>query len=259
MTLSANFALSLASLGPTEARDLTQELESALAGTGTHAMLRMTSAAAAAVVLREAAIFRGLCAFAEARGLLDVRTDAVKVAASYAHPAADDARNPVTRLITAALERGLRMVPSARTERVDPLLHACAEIVELVNAISMWRFGMASEEKVSMQTPAPTSVDAGAPSSANSPNSANSANSANSDGRRRLTRDFEVNPPPVRNTDAPVSGDRPVPARSTMRPSPARSTLRPTPIAQPDIDKNAVLVPRTQVRDAQGRPLKKKW
>ncbi len=254
MTQSSNFALSLDTLGPEEARDLTQELENALEGTGTHAMLRMTSAVAAAVVLREVVVFQGLCAFAEARGLTDVRASGVRVAAAFAHPSPEDTRDALTRLITAALERGLRMVPSARTERVDPLLHACADIVELVNAISTWRFGMHPEAEQTAQTPAPRSAEVDAPSS---------------DGQRRLTRDFEMSPPnastaspapgTTRHTDAPGSGDRPVAPRSTMRPSPTRSTLRPTSLSQSDIDKDAVLVPRTQVRDAQGRPLKKKW
>ncbi len=251
MTQSTNFALSLDTLGPEEARDLAQELESALEGTGTHAMLRMTSAVAAAVVLREVVVFHGLCAFAEARGLTDVRASGVRVAAAFAHPSPEDTRDALTRLITAALERGLRMVPSARTERVDPLLHACADIVELVNAISTWRFGMHPEAEQTAQTPVPVSAEVETPSS---------------DGRRRLTRDFEVSPPnaaplpgTTRHTDAPGSGDRPVAPRSTMRPSPARSTLRPTSLSQSDIDKDAVLIPRTQVRDAQGRPLKKKW
>jgi hypothetical protein len=250
VTLSANFALSLESLGPEEALDLTQELEAALEGTGSHAMLRMTSAAAAAVVLREPIVFRALCAFADARGQSEVRLNAVKIAAAFAHPSPADARDAKTRLITSALERGLRMVPSARTERVDPLLHACADIVELVNAISTWRFAM--PETIEVVTPAPPSVDTGAEAA---PISAGG-------GRRRLTRDFEVEPPgsvSPRHTDMPGSGDRPIPARSTMRPSPARSTLRPTPIAQGDVEKDAVLIPRTQVRDAQGRPLKKKW
>lgn len=247
MTLSSNFALSLDSLGPEEARDLTRELEKALAGTGTHAMLRMTSAIAAAVVLRELGVFRGLCAFADACGHSSVRAGAVKVAAAFAHPSPEDGRDALTRLITGSLERGLRLTPSARTERVDPLLHACAEIVELVNAIATWRFGMMDEPEAAVQTPPPRSAEMDAPGS---------------DGRRRLTRDFELSPPiatGVRPTDAPVSGDRPAAARSTMRPSPARSTLRPTSLSQNELDKDAVLVPRTQVRDAQGRPLKKKW
>jgi len=211
----------------------------------------MTSAAAAAVVLREPIVFRALCAFAEARGQSDVRLNAVKIAAAFAHPSPADERDAKMRLITSALERGLRTLPSARTERVDPLLHACADIVELVNAIATWRFGM--PEQVALETPAPAPAETGAELG---------APSSGGQGRRRLTRDFELEPPgsiTPRHTDMPSSGDRPIPARSTMRPSPARSTLRPTPIAQADIEKDALLIPRTQVRDAQGRPLKKKW
>ncbi len=247
MTLSSNFALSLESLGPDDARDLTQELEDALEGTGTHAMLRMTTATAAAVVLREAVVFRALASFAEARGFSDVRGNAVKVAVAFARPSPEDTRDALTRLVTAALERGLRTTPSARTERVDPLLHACADIVELVNAISTWRFGVAPGTELLVQTPTHRSAEVDAPSEG---------------GRRRLTRDFEASPPNmtrVAHTEVPGSGDRPVPPRSTMRPSPARSTLRPTSLSPSDLDKDAVLIPRTQVRDAQGRPLKKKW
>lgn len=252
MTQSQNFALSLEAIGPTQAHTLTLELQTALEGTGTHAVLRMTSALAAAIVLRETVVFQGLLAFLEARGHGELRHQATQVAAAFAHPSDEGARDALTRLVTSALERGLRMAPSARESRVDPLLHSCTEIVELVNAICTWRFGLLPEDEGALaQTPPPGSAEMSAPIS-------------NPDGeRRRLTRDFEVTPPSarpeVKNTEVPRSGERPSPGRSTLRPSPARSTLRPTSLSQADLDKDAVLVPRTQVRDAQGRPLKKKW
>jgi hypothetical protein len=243
VTRTNNFASALGVHGPEQARTLATELEAALEGTGTHAMLKMTSALAATAVLRERALFRHLADYVDDRGYPEVRARALELAAAFARPS-DAARDPITRLVTAALERGLRMAPSTRSEHVDPLLHACTDIVEIMNALSIWRLAMDAAEDLSESIVA---AELSAPSS---------------DGRRRLTRDFEVTPPgsvPSR-AEPPRSGERaPVQPRSTMRPSPTRSTLGPSPVSQSDLDKDAVLVPRTQVRDAQGRPLKKKW
>jgi hypothetical protein len=224
---------------PEDAVALATELEDMLEGTGSHASLKVTAAIATAAIAKDAAMFRALTVLACDRFAKYMVPRALAVATCFLHPPPQPPRDATTKLVTAALERALRAAPSVRNERVDPLLAACTDVVEMVNALSVARFAAAlMPATVPHATPAPISVP-----------------SPSSDERRRITRDF---PAPETPRAEPVrSTMRPAPPRSTMRPTAARGTLRPG--APTDVDPNAVLVPRTQVRDVAGRPLKKKW
>jgi hypothetical protein len=234
---------------PEHACQLAAELEEALGGTGTHASLKIIASIAAAAVLKDSAIFRALMSIASGRGYGDALPRALAIATTFLHAPPQPPREATTKLVVSALERGLRMAPSTRTDRVDPLLAACTDVVEMVNALSVQRFAAAllpaaspPSERAATSQPVPSSEG------------------------RRITRDFAT-PVPPHPESAPATS-RPAPPRSTMRPSAHRGTLRPGPTSS-DMDANAVLVPRTQVRDApprthvrdesNPRPLKKKW
>jgi hypothetical protein len=230
---------------PEDACALAAELEDALGGNGTHASLKIIGSIAAAAVLKDSAIFRALVSIASGRGYADALPRALAIATAFLHPPPQPPREATTKLVVSALERGLRTAASSRSDRVDPLLAACTDVVEMVNALSVQRFAAAllpaaPPSAAATSTPASTPVSTPMPSSEG----------------RRITRDFAT-PVPPHPAPPRTTTSRPAPPRSTMRPSAHKGTLRPGPISETEA--NAVLIPRTQVRDASGRPLKKKW